>query len=54
MLLSKLEVGKTQTKRGGKKWKDFRSKSKGAAMFPTLEIIAFLFFGFLMFVGVFV
>ena len=50
MLLSKLKL----EKRGGKKWKDFRSKSQGAVMFATLEIIVFLFLGFLMFEGVFV
>ena len=43
MLSSKLEAGEN-IKRGGQRWKDFRPKSKGAVMFPTLEImVSFLF-----------
>ena len=46
MLLSKLEAEEIKMKGGGKKWKDFRSKSRGAVMFATLEIMVFLFFVF--------
>ena len=44
MLLSKLEAeNKKKQKRGGQKWNNFRSKSKGAIMFVILEMIVFLF-----------
>ena len=44
LLLSKLEAGTKTEKGGGKKWNNFRSKSRWAVMFATLEIIVFLFF----------
>ena len=52
MLLSKLEAGE---KGGGpKRGRSSGQNQNGAVMFPTLEIIVFLVFGFMMFVGVFV
>ena len=44
MLLSKLEAGEKQKRGGGQKVEGFRSKSRVAVMFATLETIVFLLF----------